>query len=254
MPVIDHIDGPNRDIYLHADTVGGSVHPIDIYKEMRALRRTDEALRKFDVFLTARGNDSKGGGKFTERYVICNGGTRIIPYDVSHTLTVTGTIITDDGQEGISCFDRSPNAPTTVVDINYVPPQVEIITVNTGSGVSAQDVLDIADQVWREARADHQTPGSTGEALNNNATQADIAAVIAEIDANEVKLDTIIAALGSVGGLTAAQETMLRRLWKKAGLDPANPLVVTPGNISAGSEVDLTVTGNQQTSTTVTSA
>jgi hypothetical protein len=149
MPVIDHIDAPNRDIYLHADTVGADLEPVDIYREMRALRRSDETLRPYDVFLTAKGYDQKGPGKYTERYVVCNLGTRIIPYDTSHTLTVIGTIITDDGQEGVACFDRSPLSPTTIVDINYQPPQVEVIEVNTGSGVSPQDIADIRDAVWQ---------------------------------------------------------------------------------------------------------
>ena len=145
MPLIDHIDGVNRDIYLSADTVGASIHPIDIYKEMRALRRTNESLRKFNLFLEAKGKDSKGSGKFTERFVRCLEGTRIVPYDTSHDLTVTGTIITDDGQEGNACFDRSPLAPTTTVNINYFPPQVEIIEVvvgGGGGGVTKQDVVD----------------------------------------------------------------------------------------------------------------
>jgi len=148
MTVIASIDGPNRDIYLHADTVGASVHPIDIYREMRTLRRLTESLRNYDVFLSAKGNDAKGGGKFTERYVICNLGTRIIPFDTSHELTITGTIITDDSQEGISCFDRVPLTPTTIVDINYVPPQVEVVTIDTGGNITETDKNDIADKVW----------------------------------------------------------------------------------------------------------
>ena len=145
--LIDHIDGANRDIYLHADTVGASIHPIDVYKEYRALRRTDESLRKFAPLLSANGNDPKGGGKYTERYVIEHDGTRIIPYDVSHTLTITGVIITDDEQEGIACFDRTPLSSTTRVDINYVPPQVEVITVNI-SGVPAPTAAEVASAVW----------------------------------------------------------------------------------------------------------
>lgn len=165
MAVINYIDGPNRDIYLHSDTVGASIHPMDIYKEMRTLRKNDEDLRKYDVFLSAYGNVAKGGGKYTERYVRENAGTRIVPYDTSHTLTITGTIITDDGQEGIDCFDRGPLTSTTIVDINYIPPQVEVIQVSSGSGVSAQDVLDIADQVWNEASSAHTIAGSMGEVL-----------------------------------------------------------------------------------------
>ena len=87
MPVIESINGATREIFLHADTVGGAIHPIDIYREMRVLRKTDENLRKFDTFLTVKGNDAKGGGKFTERYVICNAGTRIVPFDTSHALS-----------------------------------------------------------------------------------------------------------------------------------------------------------------------
>ena len=160
MALIDHIDGPNRDIYLSASTVGASIHPIDIYKEMRTLRKDDEGLRKYDVFLSAYGNVAKGGGKFTERYVQENLGTRIIPYDTSHTLTVTGTIITDDGQEGIACFDRFPLTSTTIVDINYIPPQVEIIQIISGSGVTLQDKTDIIDGVWNTTERTLTSSGS----------------------------------------------------------------------------------------------
>lgn len=138
MAVIDYIDGPNRDIYLSAETVSADLEPMDVYKEMRALRRIDEELRKYDVFLEAKGYEPTGGGKFTARYVVELDGTRLIPYDTSHELTVIGTIITDDGQSGINCFDRSPLSPSTVVDINYIPPQVEIIEVGTSGLTDAE--------------------------------------------------------------------------------------------------------------------
>ena len=71
MALIDHIDGPNRDIYLSADTVGmDDLHPIDIYKEYRALRRTDESLRNYAPLMAAYGNVPKTSTKATERYVI----------------------------------------------------------------------------------------------------------------------------------------------------------------------------------------
>ena len=148
MGVIDHIDGESRRIYLSIDTVNNDVHPIEIYKEMRALRAQDEELRKYDVFLTAYGNIPKGGGKATERYVQCNDGTRIIPYDTNHILTITGTLITDDGQEGVACIDRSTLSITSIVDINYVPPQVEVITVISTGGLTTQNMDDIRDKVW----------------------------------------------------------------------------------------------------------
>ena len=193
MALIESIDGPNRLIYLSVDTVDTEVHPIDIYKEMRELRKTDESLRKYDVFLQAYGNVSKGSGKYTERYVVEIDGTRIIPYDANSFLTITGTIITDDGNEGIDCFDRS--GLTYRVDINYIPPQVEVIVISSGSGLSTeehdqlmqienppsqalddykvdtsdlivtlteQDKIDIINRIWDEEAIDHQILGSIG--------------------------------------------------------------------------------------------
>lgn len=143
MPYIDHIDGPNRDIYLHSDTVSmGSIHPIEIYKEMRTLRASDASLQNFKLFLRAKGNESKGGGKSTERYVVCLDGARIVPYNVSHNLLITGVIITDDEQEGRACFDRSPLSPTTLVEIDYSPPQVEVVVVTTGGSALTTEEHD----------------------------------------------------------------------------------------------------------------
>lgn len=153
MTLIASIDGPTRRVYLHADTVGADVHPVDIYKEMRVLRRNSEALRGYDLFMKASGNEEKGGGKFTERYVTLLLGTRLVPFDTTHELTITGTVITDDGQEGIAAFDRASLSPTTAVDINYVPPQVEVIEVSSGSGLSAEQdswLSQVHGQVFRE--------------------------------------------------------------------------------------------------------
>lgn len=163
MTLIASIDGPTRRVFLHADTAGADVHPIDVYKEMRTLRRSSESLRGFDLFMEAAGNVSKGGGKFTERFVTLLDGTRLVPFDTPHELTITGTIITDDGQEGIAAFDRSSLSVSTVVDINYVPPQVEVIEVQVGSAVTPQDILDIAAAVWDYATSAATTAGSMGE-------------------------------------------------------------------------------------------
>ena len=158
MAVIASVDGPNRRIYLHADTVGTTLHPIDIYREMRALRRTDETLRKFNLFMKMDGNIAKGGGKFTERYATLLEGTRIVPFDTNHDLTINGTLITDDGFEGISAFDRTPLSVNTAVNINYVPPQVEVIEVATG----AVTPTEIRDAVWSANTSDYNTNGTFG--------------------------------------------------------------------------------------------
>lgn len=148
MSLIDHIDGDTspRKIYLDASTVGQEIHPIDLYKEMRELRRTNESLRNYDIFMSAFGNVSKGGGKFTERYVRLNN-ARIVPFDTDQTITITGTIITDDGKEGVLCFDTSPLSVGTSVNINYVPPQVEVIKIATGSALTVDESTQLKE-IW----------------------------------------------------------------------------------------------------------
>jgi hypothetical protein len=166
MALIDYIDGVNRDIYLHEDTVGASIHPIDIYKEYRTLRKDDETLRVWAPLMLAKGNDAKGSGKYTERYVVLLDGARIIPFDTDQTLTVVGTVITDDGQEGIACFDRLPLSGTTIVHINYVPPQVEVVTISTGDAATIATVqAGLTAQGYSSARAGKIDTIDTGVAL-----------------------------------------------------------------------------------------
>tara|TARA_R110000851_G_scaffold12997_5_gene44706 strand:- start:13476 stop:14231 length:756 start_codon:yes stop_codon:yes gene_type:complete len=137
MTIIASINGATRRIYLHPDTVGASLHPVDLYKEYRTLRRLDETLRVWSPLLSYTGNVPKSAGTGTERYMTLLSGARIVPFGTSHSLTIVGTIITDTGQEGIVCFDRSSLSSGVDVDINYVPPQVEVITVSVGSGLDA---------------------------------------------------------------------------------------------------------------------
>ena len=182
MPLIDHIDGPNRRIYLAADSASQDVQPMDIYKEMRTLRRTDETLRRYDLFLSAFGNVPKATGKATERYVRQNTGTRFVPYDADHTLTIIGTVITDAGQEGVDCFDRSLLTPGVLVDIDYQPPQVEVLTVSTGSGLDAtQDahLMSLSTDDLPQVATDASSIRTTGEDTNGRVITIEAAATFA---------------------------------------------------------------------------
>ena len=67
-PKIDVIDGELRRIYLLEGV--DTFHWIeDIYREYINQRASTEALRKWSPLLKADGNNPKGGGKFTPRYV-----------------------------------------------------------------------------------------------------------------------------------------------------------------------------------------
>lgn len=140
MAVIDHIDGIDRRIYLHSDTVNVGLTSFDsFYREYRTMREMDAELQKFAPFLVAEGNFPKGGGKFTPRYIKLLDGCRIVPYNTSHTLLVTIEIITDDRKSGIECFDRLPLSLTTRVDIDYDFKGFEIIQVVTGSALTMDE-------------------------------------------------------------------------------------------------------------------
>ena len=148
MPVISHIDGFNRLIYLHPDTVDSVIEPIDIYREVRTLRRLSTDLKACSNFISMEGYVNIGPGKYTERYAILLDGTRIVPYDTTQTLEITGhKIITDDGKEGEKCFDLSYLSPSSAVSFIYTPKQVEVITVSIGSSVTPDDITDIGQEV-----------------------------------------------------------------------------------------------------------
>lgn len=167
MRLITNIDGTTspRRINLDVSTINTSFNPIELYKEMRALRRLNIPLRSFDVFMAAFGNVPKGGGKFTERYVRLKDCV-IVPFDTDHTLTITGTVISDTGVEGVLVFDTSTLTAGTAVNINYVPPQAEVIQISSGSGLSpAQDAKlnSIPSDPWDEVVPSNPTVGSYGE-------------------------------------------------------------------------------------------
>lgn len=146
MPLVLSTDYPNKRIYLGPDSVGVDVQPIDIYKELRTERRLDETKRKFDVMMTAFGNDPAGPSN-TPRFANLQNGCRIVPHNASHTLSIVGALInTAEGLAGTDLFDRAPLGVGVEVDIDYQPPQVEIIYVNTGSAVTEQDKDDIASK------------------------------------------------------------------------------------------------------------
>lgn len=159
MAVVASWDGAARRIYLAT----ASFAPVDLYREYRAWRRLNESARVWDPLLKMDGYIPKGGGKFTPRYMTLLDGTKIVPQDLDHTLTIDGEIITDDPDADPATIDTSGLSAGTSVFIDYRPSEAEIILVNTGSAVTAQDKLDIAGQVWATPLAGNQAGGTFGE-------------------------------------------------------------------------------------------
>ena len=137
MPLVESVDYPNKRIFLSADTIGVAVLPIDIYTEMRERRRLNaDNDRKFFPMVTAFGNEPAGPTN-TPRFTDLAADVRLVPFNSQHTLNIRGLLISrEDGLAGTQLFDRS--TLTEKVNIDYQPPQVEIITVSSGSGLSTE--------------------------------------------------------------------------------------------------------------------
>lgn len=138
MAVVASWDGADRHIHLAQGVT--EFHPIDdIYREYRTERSTNEAFRVWEPFMEAIGNEPKGGGRFTPRYLLLLQGAKIVPYDEDAIIDITGEILTDDQTSPIH-FDTL--SPGTTILMNYFPPTAEVIQISSGSGLSAeQDAL-----------------------------------------------------------------------------------------------------------------
>lgn len=139
-PVVDYIDpsaSPRR-IYLLAGIT--EYHPVeDIYIEVRNIRRTDEAMRPYDIFVSGGGNLPKNEAKTkrTPRYAVFNN-TKII---LTGDTVITGEQLYADDTgalvgSGKDCIDRALSPADAYAE--YEPPKAEVIVVNSGSGLSTE--------------------------------------------------------------------------------------------------------------------
>jgi len=123
-PVVATWSGTERRIYLLQGV--DTFHWIeDIYREYRYWRRTDESSRKWLPFMVADGNDYKGGGKYTPRYVTLLDGVRVVPYDENILITVEGEAITDNADIDPDPFDTSGR--TQPLKLYITPPSSELV-------------------------------------------------------------------------------------------------------------------------------
>ena len=152
MSVIDYIDPATRRIHLLAGVM--EYHPLDdIYTEVRNLRRTDEDLRKYSMFVEAGGNVPKNAAKTsrTPRYAIFKNCKVVVSGD---TYVSGEQLYADENGDvigkGPDCVDHSLSPENAYMD--YEPPGSEVIIIETGSGVTEQDILDIINGVWEYER------------------------------------------------------------------------------------------------------
>lgn len=109
-----------------------------------------------------------------------------------------------------------PVKPTGGPDTIIVNNQVGGIITVTGSGITDQDKLDIADRVWDELKASHIITGSTGEAINNlpsgmarSEAISGFMFMMIDVNGNPALLKTVSGYISKDGGTFASFGTII---------------------------------------------
>jgi hypothetical protein len=157
MPLVSSVDYVNKRIYLNASTVDANTDTLEVYKEVRELRRTNEGDRKYKPMIIAGGNDPKiTGVTATAIFVKLLHGCRIVPYNVGdHVIKLVRDTFTDDGFAGRDCFDRTSLTNSVDIDVDF--PEVEVRFFASGSGLSPEQA-DQLRRIWQSLMLDPDSP------------------------------------------------------------------------------------------------
>lgn len=147
MPVVASVNYVAKRIYLSADTMDADLDTLDVYREVRALRRTTAAHQKFKPLIEAGGNIEKiAGQKYTPAYTRLINGGLIVPYNASHKVRLVRDCFTSNGSAGRDCFDRNPLDANVVVDIDVDIQEVEIRQIAVSG--NEYSLEQISTSVW----------------------------------------------------------------------------------------------------------
>lgn len=120
---------------------------VDFYSDTKEDWRTDSSLSKFKFIIDSIGGDDTSPGETAPLYSYLKYGWRIRPDEADHTLNITnGAILVAEDTTEDPFVDTVGDY--TVRIRMYVPVKATIVT--SGSGVTEQDKVDIADAVHSE--------------------------------------------------------------------------------------------------------
>lgn len=132
----------------------------DIYSEWKIWVTTSDNA-KFEQAMSAIGGDPITGTTALGTTYFLENGWRIQPWTGNYVLTISGNIFTrEEGQ--------NPALPASGVTVSLTRSNlVDQVTVSGSTGPTA---AEIADAVWDETLAEHNTAGSAGNALGTAST------------------------------------------------------------------------------------
>ena len=180
MPLVLTVDYETKKIYLGPDSAGIELDTMDIYREVRARRRLNEADRRWRPMIISGGNIVKNEVSNTLPYVQLLHGCEIIPWDVTQTLTLIRDTFTDDGRAGAEVFNTT--GFTNVVTLVEAVDKEEIVKVSVGPS-NDELLVEVAENQKRLLSVYGMNPGhsykmppsSGGEVLEDGVPVADVA-------------------------------------------------------------------------------
>lgn len=136
-------DGQNRIMYEPSGS-GDTTFDIerDIYSAWKRWMVTSDGSKYPSAFLVEGGTPTGDTGLFTGKTLVLTNGWKIRAADHAHQVRLEGNLFSDDGI--LSVATESFN--TTI----FVNSSVSAQGIATGSGVTPQDIIDIARRVWDE--------------------------------------------------------------------------------------------------------
>lgn len=148
-----------------------------IYDVRGAYSKWKDELRtgdngKYDLAYTVDGGKEYDAPKSIPYLTGFTNGWRGRPDEANHKLTVENGILYVDG--GGDPFVNTVGAYN--VRIPFAAP-VDVLTVSTGSAVTAQDKTDIIEGVWDEAKSAHTIAGTFGKSAADTEASAELASI-----------------------------------------------------------------------------
>lgn len=160
------VDWPNKVIYIpqsYLTSLGGDIYELDTEQLRLDLKDAEDSEIGIAYEDTHRRNAP----------VTISGATYAQTLEIINGYTVTF----EDGQYAVN-FVGSNNNIYDVTNVNQVSLRPSnsagLIQVTSGSGVLPSDVSDIADAVWDELLAGHQTLGSAGQIVEDAGDNAEV--------------------------------------------------------------------------------
>jgi len=217
---------------------------IDLYSDWKewVLETGSANARYLQAFRTTAG-DPIGPGKFIAPYFFLLNGWVIRPHDADHELLVEGNLYADPFANPL--FIPTSGSFTVAVLLERAVDAISTVVVGTGSLTTEQ-----AQQLSDTYGATGITTSSLEDVLTSQSlADADLGEIITSQSLADTKLDALLSVSGS--GLTPEQANWLLKVYEILGLDPTQPLVVTPvaRTVSSSISQSITTSGDEVTVT-----